>query len=103
MASESKVIVVTGASRGIGLAIAKLLVHAGHKVVLTARGSEEMKLLCSQYPNQVQYLVGDMADASVCLPGCQGDVQVALHGKSLTESVAPPKDYHPRDREVWQD
>ena len=36
--------VVTGASRGIGAAIARMAVDAGHKVALIARGESVMEL-----------------------------------------------------------
>lgn len=39
---EGKVALVTGASRGIGFAIAERLVTEGAKVVMTARGDEEL-------------------------------------------------------------
>lgn len=61
----SKVILVTGASRGIGLGIAKALVAAKHKVVLTARNAEALEKLKAEYPEQVAYLTGNMTDYSV--------------------------------------
>jgi short-subunit dehydrogenase len=39
---ESKVIVITGASGGIGAALAKQLAHSGHRVVLAARRKREL-------------------------------------------------------------
>ncbi|KAH6665137.1 hypothetical protein B0J14DRAFT_569248 [Halenospora varia] len=63
--SESKVIILTGASRGIGLAIAQYLLKASHKVVLVARSSEPLEKLKVEYPGQVEYLAADLADFSV--------------------------------------
>lgn len=39
---ENKVAIVTGASRGIGLAIAQRLIDEGAKVIITARGQERL-------------------------------------------------------------
>lgn len=52
---EGKVAVVTGASRGIGLAIAQRLVDEGANVIITARGQEALDAAVAQ--------LGDMAVA----------------------------------------
>ena len=62
---ESKVIVLTGASRGIGLAIAHFLLKNSHKVVVVARSEKPLRDLESQYPNQVAVLTGDLSDFSL--------------------------------------
>ncbi len=63
-----KVVIVTGASRGIGLAIAQDLLAGSHKVVLVARSAEPLQALKEQYPSQVEYLAADMGVADVsCL------------------------------------
>lgn len=62
---ESKVIVLTGASRGIGLAIAEYLLKTSHKLVLVARSAEPLEKLKSEYPSQVEYLAVDLTDFSV--------------------------------------
>jgi len=40
---DGKVALVTGASRGIGLAVARELVDGGADVIITARGEEDLK------------------------------------------------------------
>lgn len=46
--TESKNVLITGASRGIGKAIAKLLVEEGHNVFLTARNKDMLKTVCHE-------------------------------------------------------
>lgn len=46
--SESKVVVITGASSGIGEATARLLAKQGNKVVLGARRKEKLKKIVSE-------------------------------------------------------
>ncbi|RBQ87818.1 hypothetical protein VDGD_20682 [Verticillium dahliae] len=66
----SKVFIVTGASRGLGLAIAKYLLEASHRVVLAARSKDKLEELKTAYPTQVEYVAGDLGDlkASICGP-----------------------------------
>ncbi|QIW94578.1 hypothetical protein AMS68_000096 [Peltaster fructicola] len=60
--SQSKVILVTGASRGIGLAIARYLLDQSSKVVLVARSEQPLRELESRYHDQVAVVTGDLAD-----------------------------------------
>jgi len=62
---QSKVVIITGASKGIGLEVAKQLIAASHKVVLVARSQEVLEQLKTAHPDQVDYIVGDMTDYSV--------------------------------------
>ena len=65
--ASSKVIILTGASRGIGLAIAHYLLKQSHKVVVVARSAEPLESLKKQYPTQVEMMAIDLADLTV---GC---------------------------------
>ncbi|TLD22127.1 hypothetical protein PspLS_07937 [Pyricularia sp. CBS 133598] len=56
----SKVVIITGASRGIGLAIAQYLLQASHKVVLVARSEDNILKLKERYPDQVVYCKADL-------------------------------------------
>ncbi|KAK4242008.1 hypothetical protein C8A03DRAFT_29749 [Achaetomium macrosporum] len=60
---DSKVIIVTGASRGIGLAVTKCLLASSHKVVLISRSVQQLEELKQHYPSQVAYLAADMTVA----------------------------------------
>ena len=58
-----QVAVVTGASSGIGLAVAKELRALGLQLVLTARAEERLRAICSDLG--AQGLVADITDATV--------------------------------------
>lgn len=64
--SSSKVIIITGASRGMGLTMAHYLLRQSHKVVAVARSAEPLEALKKEYPGQVAALAGDLSDFSVC-------------------------------------
>src|SRR5262245_46257369 len=81
----AKVIIVTGASRGLGLAIAGALVEASHKVVLTARSGDNMKSLKDSWPGQVEYVTGDMAKFEVCATDELGGEREMLSCKTAAE------------------
>jgi NADP-dependent 3-hydroxy acid dehydrogenase YdfG len=61
----SKVIIVTGASRGIGLATATYLLQASHKVVLVSRTQDQLLKLKGEYPAQVEYVSTDLTNLDV--------------------------------------
>ena len=62
---SSKVVIVTGASRGIGLAVSQYLIKASHKVVLVARSEPELKQLKERNPSSVEYITADLSDTKV--------------------------------------
>ncbi|KAE9365338.1 NAD(P)-binding protein [Stipitochalara longipes BDJ] len=63
--SQTKSIVLTGASRGIGLAIARFILKEGHKVFLVARTGEPLQKLKDEFKGQVEFLVADLSDFEV--------------------------------------
>ena len=63
--ASSKSIIVTGASRGIGLAIAKYLLKESHKVFLVARTAASLEGLKEEFPGQVEFFAGDLSDFEV--------------------------------------
>ena len=61
----SKVFIVTGASRGLGLSIARALLRDSHTVFLVARSEGELRKLKSQHGDAVDYASADLADLKV--------------------------------------
>jgi NAD(P)-dependent dehydrogenase (short-subunit alcohol dehydrogenase family) len=72
MSPTPKTIILTGASRGIGLAIAHYLLKRSNNLVLVARSEQPLRELEQQYKDQVAVLAGDLADFSL------GEKAVAL-------------------------
>ncbi|UTW09142.1 SDR family NAD(P)-dependent oxidoreductase [Pseudomonas benzenivorans] len=63
MNSASRRIWLTGASSGIGAALAELLLKSGHRLALSARSAGPLQALAQRYPQQVLLAPGDLGDA----------------------------------------
>ena len=58
------VAIVTGASRGLGLALTRALAQEGWKVVVDARGAEALHRATEELDGEVVAIAGDVADAA---------------------------------------
>ncbi|KAI1392543.1 NAD(P)-binding protein [Hypoxylon trugodes] len=61
----SKVFIVTGASRGLGLAVAEKLLQTSHKVFLVARTEKDLQAVKTKHPSSVDFLTADLSDVKV--------------------------------------
>jgi len=61
---DGKVVLVSGASRGIGLAIAQTLSEEGARLVLTARERRPLDLAAARLPTTVLAMAGDVTNPS---------------------------------------
>ncbi|EFL36020.1 cis-2,3-dihydrobiphenyl-2,3-diol dehydrogenase [Streptomyces viridochromogenes DSM 40736] len=61
--SESRVALITGGGSGIGAAVARQLLHAGHRVAVTGRGEERLRGFAEELgrPGELLTFVGDTA------------------------------------------
>jgi len=59
---KQKIVLITGASSGIGEATAKTLVNAGHKIIVTARSEDKLDALVDELGSENAYAVA--ADAT---------------------------------------
>jgi 3-oxoacyl-[acyl-carrier protein] reductase len=62
-----RVALVVGASRGIGLAIARTLASEGAKVALAARGPDDLKAACQQIGGNTSFHAADVTDPAAAL------------------------------------
>lgn len=70
MTVQGKTVMITGASRGIGEAAARLFAEAGARVVLTARGHDAITRIAAE--------IGDAAKAVACDVSHYGEVEAAV-------------------------
>ncbi|KAF4509028.1 hypothetical protein G6O67_005339 [Ophiocordyceps sinensis] len=75
----AKVFIVTGASKGIGVAVTRHLLQQSHKVVLAARSREPLEAIKRLHPGQVEYLAGDMT--SSCMAADLASLAVKSFGR----------------------
>lgn len=86
---SSTAIVVTGAARGIGAAVACLLVERGHDVVAADLSAKRPAAL----PPQVRYVPADVTDrdARERLLGAAGELAGLVHAAGVMRAAPPPK------------
>ena len=104
----SQTILVTGASRGLGAATARLLAEIGANVALMARSSDDLKAvadLIRASGGQALSVTGDVTRA----PDCQravaetveafGGLDAVVNNAGLSQPIAPIAEAHPK---AWE-
>lgn len=88
---KNKRFIVSGASSGLGKAIAMALLQEGALVIAVARGEEKLQALAASAPGQVEILAGDISDSAVIaqLITLLGDRE--LHGMVVNAGGPPAK------------
>jgi NAD(P)-dependent dehydrogenase (short-subunit alcohol dehydrogenase family) len=97
--------IVTGASRGLGLALARALADRGWRLVIDARGGAELERAAAELRarTEVTALAGDVGDAwhrqaLVAAAGDAGRIDLLVNNASLLgPSPQPPLSAYPLD------
>jgi 3-hydroxy acid dehydrogenase / malonic semialdehyde reductase len=99
------IVLVTGASGGIGASVAHRFLQAGHSVIAAARNEDALAELAAQYPGKVHVLALDVADkaavhnALTTLPADYAAVDVLVNNAGLALGLEPA---HRADLDEWE-
>ena len=100
---EGKVVVVTGASRGIGAAIARGFLLRGASLLCTSRSAESMEELASLAPDRTLVMSCDLAETGAAERICTatverfGRIDVLVNNAGTTEPATDPY----REEAIW--
>jgi len=89
-----KIAVITGASRGIGYALALELAAKNISVVAIARSEEDLTNLKHQFPDRINIIVADLSAAAGRFKAIQeilrlGNIQYLIHNAGIITPIAP--------------
>lgn len=103
--SDPLVVLVTGASQGIGAATARAFAGAGHKVVLAARGREKLEAVAGDIGRSAEAVACDVSDPD-SVAALFGRIET-LHGRldavfNNAGVNSPPKDTGDIGWEEWR-
>lgn len=99
------IVVITGASAGFGAAMARSFIHAGHKVVATARRLEKLDALAQELGSNLLPMELDVRDREAVeafpgkLPAEFADVDVLVNNAGLALGLDPAQTANLSD---WQ-
>ena len=103
MTTGTKVVVITGASRGIGEAAARYLADQGHKVVLAARSVESVKQIADEIGDHALGVSCDVSDYDQVKAMVDqtvahfGRLDVIVNNAGLLEPIHRLTDFEPSD------
>lgn len=90
-----KTAIVTGATSGIGRAVARKLISAGHRVILTGRNSKKLESMKNEFGEKVYTLCYDVRDKEACknaidsLPSEWSEIDILVNNAGLALGLEP--------------
>jgi 2-deoxy-D-gluconate 3-dehydrogenase len=102
---EDKVAIVTGASKGLGRAIAVALVEQGVRVLAVARSAELLDELVVAYPGKIKAVPCDMREGKA-VEALAGQAIEAFGGLDIivnNAGIAPAGSFVKQDQKVWDE
>lgn len=103
--AAQKIALVTGASSGFGLAIARRLLEGGIRVIATARRQDRLHELADAFPGRVLPLVLDVTSRAAVkevvasLPSDFAEIDILVNNAGLALGIAPAQG---ADLDDWQ-
>lgn len=101
--SQVRLAIITGASRGLGLALARRLAHDGYRLVIDARGIDDLEQTRAQLAELTKVIAvpGDVSDADHrrrLVEAADGQLNLLVNNASiLGPSPQPPLADYPLD------
>ena len=93
--------VITGATSGLGRSIADALILEGAQVIINARNENNLIAFANNYPDQIEYLVGDITtDATLSQLILKIDKR-PLSGMVINAGGPPPKTFANTKMDDW--
>jgi 3-oxoacyl-[acyl-carrier protein] reductase len=98
---HNKLFVVTGATSGFGLAITRLLIHEGAKVIINARREESLIKLQNEFNDKIEIVVGDITTDATISDLFRKIGNRVLDGFVVNAGGPPAKSFLDTDLEDW--
>src|SRR5262249_50258138 len=101
MNNYNNVVLITGASKGLGLALARLFARRGHRLVINARGEEALRRAARDVAELTQVIavpgdVSEIAETIAAKARTFGRVDILINNASELGPMVPLRE-HP-----WQ-
>ena len=98
--SQSKTYLITGASSGLGLAVAQRILLHNERVFLVARTADALEALQEAYPQLVRYRTGDLTDPAF-IEKLVADLPHSLAGAFINAGGPPAGRLQELSMEDW--